>query len=155
MASSRRAHGAPATSTAPAFQVPHGSVRSCALYRDELARHRLITADGHDFVVSTVRVRGGKYRYLTGAYPVQLGYLVLVRLPLCESRSLQPEEARVVHERLVRVLADAGVGVVRARRALAARQRAERPSTTAVEDIASILALLDGAASGSTAPVLR
>ncbi len=105
-------------------QPPTGSVRSCMTYRDELLRHRVMTADGHDFAVAThTRPRGG---YITGAYPVQQGYLVMVRQPLCEVRSDDRESALNEHEHLVQVLAEAGIGVVRARRALAARQRAEK-----------------------------
>ena len=106
-------------------QPPAGSVRSCMPYRDELLRHRVITADGHDFAVATHRRPRGK-GYVTGAYPVQHGYLVMVRQPLCELRSEDAESARNEHEQLVQVLAEAGIGVVRARRALAARQRAEK-----------------------------
>lgn len=106
-------------------QPPAGSVRSCMPYRDELLRHRVITADGHDFAVATHTRAGGK-GYITGAYPVQQGYLVMVRQPLCEIRSDDADSARNEHEQLVQVLAEAGIGVVRARRALAARQRAEK-----------------------------
>ena len=106
-------------------QPPAGSVRSCMPYRDELLRHRVITADGHDFAVAT-HTRPGGNGYITGAYPVQQGYLVMVRQPLCELRSDDAASARVEHEQLVQVLAEAGIGVVRARRTLAARQRAEK-----------------------------
>lgn len=106
-------------------QPPCGSVRTCVPYRGELARHRLITADGHDYVVATVHLRERKQPYITGAYPVSRGYLVMVRQPLYEIKSLSEEAARMQHEQLVSVLAEAGVGIVRARRALAARQRAE------------------------------
>ena len=106
-------------------QPPAGSVRSCIPYRDEMLRHRVITADGHDFAVATHLRPGGK-GYITGAYPVQNGYLVMVRQPLCELRSADEDAARTEHEQLVQVLAEAGIGVVRARRALAARQRAEK-----------------------------
>jgi len=41
-------------------------------------------------------------------------------------RSADEDAARDEHEQLVQVLAEAGIGVVRARRALAARQRAEK-----------------------------
>lgn len=106
-------------------QPPVGSVRTCMPYRDELLRHRVITADGHDFAVAThMRPRGKGF--VTGAYPVQQGYLVMVRQPLCELRSDDADSARSEHEQLVQVLAEAGIGVVRARRALAARQRAEK-----------------------------
>ncbi len=106
-------------------QPPAGSVRSCMPYRDELLRHRVITAEGHDFAVATHTRPGGK-GYITGAYPVQQGYLVMVRQPLCELRSDDAASARTEHEQLVQVLAEAGIGVVRARRTLAARQRAEK-----------------------------
>jgi hypothetical protein len=87
----------------------------------------VVSADGSDYVVATAieRVRQ-RQRYVTGAYPVQRGYLVMLRQPLFEIRSDEPEAARAQHESLVRVLAEAGVRVVRARRMLAARQRAEQ-----------------------------
>jgi len=106
-------------------QPPRGSVRSCLPYRDELAHHRVITADGHDVAVATIELRGSRSGYLTSAYPVQQGYLVMVRQPLCELPSADVATARDHHERLVRVLAEAGVGVVRARKTLAARRHAE------------------------------
>jgi hypothetical protein len=102
-----------------------GSVRTCMPYGGELARHRLITADGHDYVVATVHLPGRKQPFTTGAYPVSRGYLVMARQPLYEVKSLNGDAAREQHEQLVAVLVEAGVGVVRARRALAARQRAE------------------------------
>jgi hypothetical protein len=98
-------------------QAPRGSARSSMPYAGELARHRIITADGHDMAVATSE--------LTAAYPVQHGYLVMVRQPLCTLRATDEATARENHDKLVRVLAEAGVGVVRARRALAARRRAE------------------------------
>lgn len=106
-------------------EPPCGSVRTCVPYGGELARHRLISADGHDYVVATVHLPKRKQPYTTGAYPVSRGYLVMVRQPLYEVKSLDAEAAREQHEQLVTVLVEAGVGVVRARRALAARQRAE------------------------------
>jgi len=105
-------------------QPTAGSVRTCMTYRDELLRHRVMTPDGRDFAVATHTRPGGGY--ITGAYPVQQGYLVMVRQPLCEVRSDDREGALIEHEQLVQVLAEAGIGVVRARRALAARQRAEK-----------------------------
>ena len=106
-------------------EPPCGSVRACVPYGGELARHRLITADGHDYVVATIYLPTRKLPYTTGAYPVSRGYLVMVRQPLYEVKSLEAGTAREQHEQLVSVLVEAGVGVVRARRALAARQRAE------------------------------
>lgn len=116
-------------------QPPCGSVRTCTPYQGELARHRVITAEGHDYIVTTVRVGaqqplGADDRYTTGAYPVARGYLVMMRQPLCEISSEGSAAAREQHEQLVRVLAEAGVGVVRARRILAARQRAEQAEAT-------------------------
>ncbi|MBF6591073.1 MAG: hypothetical protein IVW57_11185 [Ktedonobacterales bacterium] len=126
MASNGRMRGAATPSVANTHEhVPWGSVRSCLPYGGELARHRVITADGHDFVVATVELHGQKTRFVTAAFPVQQGYLVMVRQPLCELRSAESDAAREAHEKLVHVLAEAGVGVVRARRALAARRRAE------------------------------
>ncbi|MGZ3582742.1 MAG: hypothetical protein ACXWQR_16110 [Ktedonobacterales bacterium] len=122
-----------------AMQAPRGSVRTCVPYRGELARHRLITADGHDYIVTTTRIPAAKYgaqrseTYVTGAYPVLRGYLVMMRQPLYEISEANSETAREQHEQLVRVLAEAGVGVVRARRSLAARLRAEKAEAVKVD----------------------
>lgn len=125
-------------------QAPRGTTRACLPYRDELLRHRVITADGHDFVVASLlsaRVRG----YLTCAYPVQHGYLVLVRQPLCELRSATEEDARAAHAQLLRVLSEAGTGVVRARRNLAARSRAEHATVgVSSRSLASLAAVEAG-----------
>jgi len=110
-------------------QAPRGSVRSCVPYAGELARHRVITADGLDFVVATMTHGAEKAFFTTAAYPVQQGYLVMVRQPLCELRGADAAEAHENHERLTRVLAEAGVGVVRARRALAARRQVEHSAS--------------------------
>ena len=127
MAKAESAEGEQTASHLSAAKMTHpttGSVRTCMTYRDELLRHRVMTPDGRDFAVAThMRPSGG---YITGAYPVQHGYLVMVRQALTEVRSDDAEGARNEHEQLVQVLAEAGIGVVRARRALAARQRAEK-----------------------------
>jgi hypothetical protein len=110
-----------------AVQPAPSTVRTCRPYSGELARHRVISADGFDYVVATVaETAHQRRRYVTGAYPVQRGYLVMLRQPLYEVRTDEPAAAHEQHEALVRVLAEAGVRVVRARRILAARQRAER-----------------------------
>ena len=108
-----------------------GTVRRCDPYRDETLRHRVISADGYDVAVTTVRAPQGAF--LTGAYPVQQGYLVMIRQPYFEARSANEEAAAEQHEQLVRALAEAGVGIVRARRRLAARQRAEQREAAVLE----------------------
>ena len=122
-----------------AMQAPRGSVRTCMPYRGELARHRLITADGHDYIVTTTRLSASGHgptrpvAYVTGAYPVLRGYLVMMRQPLYEISCTSTEAAHEQHEQLVHVLAEAGVGVVRARRSLAARLRAEKAEAAKAE----------------------
>ena len=106
-------------------QAPRGSVRPCGLYAGELLRHRIITADGHDVAVVTSPRDGQKPALLTVAYPVQNGYLVMIRQPICTLRANDEAGARETHERLVRVLAEAGVGVVRARRLVGHQANAE------------------------------
>ena len=127
MAKAESAEGEQTASHLSAAKMTHpttGSVRTCMTYRDELLRHRVMTPDGRDFAVAThMRPAGG---YITGAYPVQQGYLVMVRQPLYEVRNDERESALTEHEQLVYALAEVGIGVVRARRALAARQRAEK-----------------------------
>jgi len=115
-----------AAGEAAPLRPAHGSVRPCVPYRGELARHRLITADGSDYVVATLFEANRSLGYLTGAYPVTRGYLVMMRQPLYEIRSDDELTARANHDRLVSVLAEAGVSIVRAERLLAARRRAEK-----------------------------
>src|SRR5690349_10044923 len=59
---------------APTFGAhpANGTVRRCALHPDELERHRVISADGYEVVVTTVHAEHGVW--LTGAYPVQQSY---------------------------------------------------------------------------------
>lgn len=105
--------------------VAIGGVRSCLPYADELLRSRVMTADGQDYIVTTsLDIRAGQ-GYLTGAYPVSRGYLVMMRQPLCEFHHADGESARERHIQLANVLAEAGVRVVRGRASLAARKRAE------------------------------
>lgn len=102
-----------------------GGVRSCLPYADELLRSRVITADGQDYIVTTSKdIRAGQ-GYLTGAYPISRGYLVMMRQPLCEFHHADADSARERHLQLANVLAEAGVRVVRGRASLAARMRAE------------------------------
>jgi hypothetical protein len=151
MANDRRAQAAPVLRSSAALQPPCGSVRPCAAYRGELLRHRLITADGHDYVVATARAQGERRNYTTGAYPVARGYLVMMRQPLCELRSDDEATAQERHEQLVRVLAEAGVRLVRARRALAARHRCEQ--ITLQESGPQWLDMAPAASAGSPAVV--
>jgi N-dimethylarginine dimethylaminohydrolase len=53
--------------------------------------------------------------------------------PYFEAQSETAEVAAEQHEQLVRALAGAGVGIVRARRRLAARQRAEQREAAVLE----------------------
>jgi len=109
-----------------------GGVRTCLPYADELLRSRVITADGQDYIVTTsADIRAGQ-GYLTGAYPISRGYLVMMRQPLCEFHHADAEAARERHVQLANVLAEAGVRVVRARASLAARKRAETSEARAV-----------------------
>jgi hypothetical protein len=127
--------------TAP-VRPARGSVRPSVPYRGELARHRLITADGSDYVVATLVEAKRGPSYLTGAYPVTRGYLVMMRQPLYEIRSDYEATARTNHDRLVSVLAEAGVSIVRAERLLAARRRAEKQEAAANRRQASELPLI-------------
>ncbi len=109
-----------------------GGVRDCLPYADELLRSRVLTADGQDYVVTTSSdVRTG-HGYLTGAYPVSRGYLVMMRQPLCEFHHDDAASARERHHQLANVLAQAGVQLVRARASLVARKRAETSEVKAV-----------------------
>jgi len=100
-------------------------MRECPRYADELVRTRVITADGYDYVVATAPNARSGQGYLTSAYPVTQGYLVMMRQPLCDLPGNSPEQARELHLRLTQALAQAGVRLVRARHTLAARRLAE------------------------------
>ena len=132
----------------PRVEPPCGTVRACVPYGGELARHRLISADGHDYVVATIHLPERRQPYITGAYPVSRGYLVRVRQPLEEVKSADARAAREQHEQLVSVLVEAGVGVVRAQRALAARQRAESAESRRGARILHLVETLTGAERG-------
>jgi hypothetical protein len=109
-----------------------GAVRRYAPHPDESARHRVISADGYEVVVTTVHAAHGVW--LTGAYPVQQSYLVMICQPYYEAQSTTEEAAAEQHDQLVGTLADAGVAIVRARRRLAARQRAEQHEAITVQN---------------------
>jgi hypothetical protein len=92
---------------------PNGTIRACPPQRAELARHRVVTGDGRDLAVATVKESRG---YLTGIYPVQQGYLVMMYQPLYEARNSTANAAREHHEEVVQALAEFGLRIVRARR---------------------------------------
>jgi hypothetical protein len=111
---------------ASAQEIVPGSMRQCPPYRGELARHRVITADGADYLVTTADERRQGHGYVTAAYPVARGYLIMMRQPLCALECLDATEAQRQHALLIEVMVTAGTGVVRARRRSAAWRQAER-----------------------------
>ncbi|HEV2172180.1 MAG TPA: hypothetical protein VGR71_01380 [Nitrospira sp.] len=132
----RRDHNQPAALEARRGVRPGaGTVRECVHYRDELARHRVITADGLDYVVATLSRGQHEVTYTTVAYPVVGGYLVMMRQAICCLQSEDWAEARRRHAQLVDVLATAGTRVVKARRHSAEWLRAERIVDGLTEDI--------------------
>jgi hypothetical protein len=105
-------------------------VRPCVAQRGEVLRHRVMSADGRDVaVVTSVAPRD----YVTGVYPVQNGYLVMVCQPLFEIRNASGDTAREQHAQLVGALAEVGVRVVRARRQRDALNQAEHGAIAARE----------------------
>jgi hypothetical protein len=78
----------------------NGSVRRCAPYCGEIERHRVISADGPEVVVTTVLAAHDSW--LAGGYPVQQGYLVMICQPYFEARSATAEATAEQHEQLVR-----------------------------------------------------
>src|SRR5579859_5069635 len=70
-----------------AQEIVPGSVRPCSTYRGELARHRVITADGADYLITTSDERRQGSAFVTAAYPVARGYLIMMRQPLCALES--------------------------------------------------------------------
>ena len=134
MARRARTTGA-AAKTAEDLAPRAGTVRACELYRGELARHRVIAADGADYVVTTADERRRSQAYVTAAYPVARGYLVMMRQPLCALNSADEAAAREQHSLLIRALTQGGTGVVKARRRSAAWRRAERTVTMTAAEI--------------------
>lgn len=109
----------------------NGTARACIPQRGELLHSRVMSADSRDLaVVSAIAAEG----YLTGVYPVQQGYLVMLAQPHYEVSSPTPQAAREQHEQLVRTLAEVGVRVVRARHLA---QQAQRVIADAVETAAA------------------
>ena len=125
MARSTRSAGASATRKSR-VAAESGQARECAHYRNELARHRVVTADAQDYVVASADERHLGRGYTTAAYPVSRGYLVMMRQPLCVISSQDERDAREQHMLLVDLLMESGTAVVRARRRSAAWRRAER-----------------------------
>ena len=113
-----------------------GTILECRPYLDEIARHRVVSSQGTDYVVATVAEHGAGTTFVTGAYPVARGYLVMLRQPLFEVRCVSHESAIEAHLDLVHALAEMGTASVRAQRALLARRRRER--TTAVGNVSRI-----------------
>ena len=107
-------------------------VRPRAVHRDEIERHRLISADGYDTVVTTIRAAHGVS--LTGAYPIQHGYLVMICQPYFEAQSATAQAAADEHEQLVRALSGAGVGMPKT---MSASATAVRPIAFHSADISS------------------
>lgn len=122
---------------------PLGVARSCGLHAGELARDRVVTPDGQDYVVTTAENGRQGAGFLTGAYPVKSGYLVMMRQPLVEYPSATEEEARERHQQLASVLAQAGSRVVRARAQLLARKARETREAKRAERAARAGRLLD------------
>ncbi|HEY7983921.1 MAG TPA: hypothetical protein VID73_07135 [Ktedonobacterales bacterium] len=119
-----------------AQEIVPGSVRPCSTYRGELARHRVITADGADYLITTADERRQGRGYVTAAYPVARGYLIMMRQPLCALESLDEAAALRQHALLLDVMVESGTGVVRARRRSAAFRRAERTVETVTVEAA-------------------
>jgi hypothetical protein len=134
----------PAAPGTSAQEIVPGSVRQCPPYRGELARHRVITAEGADYLITTADERRLGHGYITAAYPVARGYLVMMRQPLCALESLDAAEAQRQHALLIEVMVTAGTGVVRARRRSAAWRQAERMVEHTVESAAVTLAAARG-----------
>ena len=145
MATSFRTRSMTPRGASATLQALAGSARTCMPYRGELARSRVITADGYDYIVATVpalhddEAAADVTGFVTGAYPVSQGYLTMLRQPLCELRSADAAAARERHEQLVNVLAEAGARLVRARGSLAARRRAENREAEAARAVAGLL----------------
>src|SRR6185437_7456915 len=76
----------------------NGTVRRCVPHPDELERHRVISADGYEVVITTVHAPHGVW--LTGAYPVQQGYLIMIGQPYLEAQSATQEAAAEQHNQL-------------------------------------------------------
>jgi hypothetical protein len=70
----------------------------------DLARHIAIAPDGKDYVVATFADKNIGREYVTTVYPLQGHYLTLVRLPVCEYVTDEPDSAIQRHIELVQVI---------------------------------------------------
>ncbi|HTI13825.1 MAG TPA: hypothetical protein VL461_04525 [Dictyobacter sp.] len=70
----------------------------------DLARHLAQSPDGKNYVVATYDDRHMGRGYVTSIFPQQGGYLTLVRLPLGEISSQDPEEAVECHISVIRAI---------------------------------------------------
>ena len=70
----------------------------------DLARHTAIAPDGKDYVVATFTDKNLGREYVSAVYPLQGHYLTLVRLPVCEFVTEDPDLAVQRHIELVQVI---------------------------------------------------
>ncbi len=124
----------PATPGVLAQGIVPGSARECPTYRGELARHRVVTADGADYLITTADERRHRRGFVTAAYPVLRGYLIMMRQPLCALESQDETAALRQHRLLLEVMVESGTAVVRARRRSAAWRQAERTTEVAAPE---------------------
>jgi hypothetical protein len=70
----------------------------------DLARHIAIAPDGKDYVVATFADKNMGREYVTSVYPLQSHYLTLVRLPVCQYVTDDPDVAIQRHIDLIHVI---------------------------------------------------
>ncbi|GCF07881.1 hypothetical protein [Dictyobacter arantiisoli] len=70
----------------------------------DLARHVAVAPDGKDFVVATFTDTNMGRTIVTAVFPLQGHYLTLVRLPVCEYETDDPEVAIQRHITLVQAI---------------------------------------------------
>lgn len=70
----------------------------------DLARHTVVAPDGKDYIVATFTDKNIGREYVTVVYPLQGHYLTLVRLPVCEYVTDDPDVAVERHIDLVQVI---------------------------------------------------
>lgn len=98
-----------------------GVARSERPYAGEVARSRVMTANGQMFIVAAAEDVWVEDSYIVGAYPVTKSHLLLYRQPLVEAPCATYSDALMRHDLFVQILVEDGARALRAQEALRAR----------------------------------
>lgn len=105
---------------------PYGEARDEERYSGEVARSRVLTANGQMYVVSAEVNVWVDDSYIVGVYPIsERDLLVFYRQPLVRVSCATYGDALMRHDLYVQVLVEDGARVLRAQESLRARREAE------------------------------